>query len=98
MPASQAYRDRDVVQGAVTTRYELSPNRNLLLVTRALSVQYVEPQQGVPTRDSSGYQVLVGISDDADAVWRYRLLLGWEGGRSKPRSTARIRRRWRRRR
>ena len=60
VPASQDYRDRDVVQGAVTTRYELSPQRNLLLVTRALGVHYVEPQQGVPTRDSTGYQVLVG--------------------------------------
>ena len=78
VPASQAYRDRDVVQGAVTTRYELSPQRNLLLVTRALGVHYVDPQQGVPTRDSTGYQVLVGISDDDDAVWRYRVLLGWE--------------------
>ena len=78
VPASQAYRDRDVVQGAVTTRYELSPQRNLLLVTRALGAHYVEPQQGVPTRDSTGYQVLVGIGDDADAVWRYRVLLGWE--------------------
>jgi hypothetical protein len=79
VPASQAYRDRDVVQGALTTRYELSPNRNLLLVTRALDVHYVEPHQGVPTRDSTGYQVLVGIGDDDDdAVWRYRVLLGWE--------------------
>jgi hypothetical protein len=78
VPASQTYRDRDVIQGAVTTRYELSPNRNLLLVTRVLGVHYVEPQQGVPTRDSTGYQVLVGIGDDNDAVWRYRVLLGWE--------------------
>ncbi len=78
VPASQAYRDRDVVQGVVTTRYELSPQRNLLLVTRALGTHYVEPQPGVPTRDSTGYQVLVGLGDDADAVWRYRVLLGWE--------------------
>ena len=28
--------------------------------------------------DSTGYQVLVGLDDDADAVWRYRVLLGWE--------------------
>ena len=62
----------------MTTRYELSPQRNLLLVTRVLGVHYVEPQQGAPTRNSTGYQVLVGIGDDDDAVWRYRVLLGWE--------------------
>jgi hypothetical protein len=78
VPASQAYRDRDVVQGVVTTRYELSPDRHLLLVTRALGTYYVDPQQGTPTRDSTGYQVLVGLQDDADAVWRYRVLVGWE--------------------
>ena len=78
VPASQAYRDRDVVQAAIITRYELSPKRDLLLVTRALDVHYVAPQAGTPTRDSTGYQVLVGLADDGDAVWRYRVLLGWE--------------------
>jgi hypothetical protein len=76
--APQLYRDRDVVQGAVTTRYELAPQRNLLLVVRALGTRYVAPQLGAPTRNSTGYQALVGLSDDADAVWRYRVLLGWE--------------------
>jgi len=78
VPTSQAYRDRDVVQAMVTTRYELSPQRNLLLVNRAVGTHYVVPQPGVPTPDSTGYQVLVGLDDDADAVWRYRVLLGWE--------------------
>jgi hypothetical protein len=77
-PTSQDYRDRNVLQGTVTTRYELSPQRNLLLVTRALGVTYVAPQAGQPTRNSDGYQVLAGFSDDTDAVWRYRVLLGWE--------------------
>lgn len=78
VPASQAYRDRNVVQGAVTTRYELSPQRNLLLVTRVVGTGYVAPTPGVPSHDSTGYQVLVGLDDDSDAVWRYRVLLGWE--------------------
>jgi hypothetical protein len=78
LPASQAYRDRDVVQAAIITRYELSAKRDLLLVTRALDVRYVAPQIGTATRDSTGYQVLVGLADDGDAVWRYRVLLGWE--------------------
>jgi hypothetical protein len=78
VPSSQAYRDRDVVQGAVTTRYQLSPQRDVLLVTRALGVNYTAPQPGQPTRNSTGYEVLVGLADEAGAVWQYRALVGWE--------------------
>ena len=78
VPTSQTYRDRDVLQAEVTTRYELSPDRNALLVTRVSNSDYVAPQAGQPTRNSTGYQVLVGLSDDSDGVWRYRVLLGWE--------------------
>jgi hypothetical protein len=78
VPTPQAYRNRDVLQGAVTTRYELTPQRNLLVVIRALGSHYVAPQPGQPTRNSTGYQALVGFSDDSDAIWRYRVLLGWE--------------------
>jgi hypothetical protein len=78
VPTPQAYRNRDVVQGEVTTRYELSPDRNALLVTRVLNSNYVAPQAGQPTRNSTGYQVLLGLSDDSDGVWRYRVLVGWE--------------------
>jgi hypothetical protein len=65
-------------RGAVTTRYELTPQRNLLLVTRALGERFTAPQPGLPTRNSNGYEVLFGLEDDNDAVWRYRVLLGWE--------------------
>src|SRR5579871_4485026 len=67
-PASQAYRDRNVLQGEITTRYELSPQHNLLLVTRALSENFVSPQLGAPTRNSTGYEVLIGVDDDEDTV------------------------------
>jgi hypothetical protein len=77
-PAPQGYRNRDVVQVSVSGRYELASQRNLLLVTRAMGTNYVTPQAGTASRDSTGYQVLMGFSDDADAVWRYRILLGWE--------------------
>jgi hypothetical protein len=76
--APQGYRDRNVVQGAITTRAELAPQRNLVVVVRALGSRYVAPQPGLPTRDSTGYQALVGFDDSGDAVWRYRVLLGWE--------------------
>ncbi len=78
VPTSQAYRNRDVVLGAVTTRYEMMPQRSLLVVIRALDAHYVAPQPGTPTRNSTGYEVLAGLADDGDAVWRYRVLLGWE--------------------
>jgi hypothetical protein len=78
VPSSQAYRDRDVLQGAVTTRYQLEPQRDLLLVTRALGVNYTSPQPGQPTRNSTGYEVLVGLADQAGAVWQYQVLAGWE--------------------
>lgn len=78
VPSSQTYRDRDVVQGAVTTRYQLSPQHDVLLVTRALGVNYTAPQPGQPTRNSTGYEVLVGLADQAGAVWQYQVLAGWE--------------------
>jgi hypothetical protein len=78
VPTSQAYRDRDVLQGAVTTRYQLSPQYDLLLVTRALGVNYTAPQPGQPTRNSTGYEVLLGMANQAGAVWQYRVLVGWE--------------------
>ena len=76
--APQSYRDRNVLQAATTARYELAPQRNLVVVIRALDSHYTEPQLGQPTRDSTGYQALVGIADDADAMWRYHVLVGWE--------------------
>ncbi len=78
VPTAQAYRNRNVLQGAVTTRYEMAPQRNLVVVIRALGSHYVAPQPGALSRDSTGYQVLVGVDDDSDAVWRYRVLFGWE--------------------
>jgi hypothetical protein len=78
IPTSQAYRDRNVVTGGVTARYELMPRQDALLVLRGTGTDYTDPQVGQPTRNSTGAQVLIGLSDDSDAVWRYRLLLGWE--------------------
>lgn len=76
--ASQGYRDRDVLTGGLTARYEIMPLMNALLVVRGLDTTYAERQLGQPSRNSAGALVLVGVSDDSDAMWRYRLLLGWE--------------------
>jgi hypothetical protein len=78
VPTSQSYRDRDVLNVGVTARYEIMPLQNALLVLRGTATNYLTPQLGQPTRNSTGALVLVGLSDDRDAIWRYRLLFGWE--------------------
>ncbi len=77
-PASQSYRNRNVIAGGVTARYEIMPLQNALLVLRGTTTNYLVPQVGQPTRNSTGALLLAGLSDDRDAIWRYRLLLGWE--------------------
>jgi len=77
-PASQAYRDRDVVQGGATISYDLAPQRSLVLVTRAIDQDYQHALAGQPSLNSTGYQVLAGIDYADDSVWRYRFLLGAE--------------------
>ncbi|MDR3539234.1 MAG: outer membrane beta-barrel protein [Acetobacteraceae bacterium] len=77
-PASQAYRDRTVVQGGMTLGYQLAPLRSLLLVTRAIGQGYPHTPTGQASLNSVGYQMLVGLDYDNDAVWRYRLLVGGE--------------------
>jgi hypothetical protein len=77
-PSSQAYRDRVVVQGDVTLRYEWAPLRNILFVVRALEQTYGQIPTGQASTDSQSYQVLGGFDYDDDSVWRWRLLLGGE--------------------
>jgi hypothetical protein len=76
--ASQSYRDRTVLMGGATVRYELAPQRNLVFVTRAIGQDYLHPPPGHITLNSTGYQALAGFDYADDAVWRYRLLLGAE--------------------
>ncbi len=77
-PSPQGYRNRDIGRGGITYRYELAPGRNLVFVGRATQTTYTQPQAGSPSRNSTGYELLAGIDDDYDGVWRARLLLGWE--------------------
>ena len=62
----------------MTARYEIMPLQNALLVLRGTKTNYLVPQAGQPTRNSTGALLLAGLSDDRDSIWRYRLLLGWE--------------------
>jgi hypothetical protein len=77
-PASQAYRDRTVIQSGLTLGYELAPRRHLIVVGRAIGQQYPNTPVGQASQDSTGYQLLAGLDYDDDAVWRYRLLVGGE--------------------
>jgi hypothetical protein len=78
VPASQAYRNRNVVQGGVTARYDLDGLRNALLVLQGVNQTFIAPQPAQPSSNSNSLTLLAGISDDTSAVWRYRLLIGWE--------------------
>jgi hypothetical protein len=77
-PASQAYRDRIVVQGGVTVHYEFAPLRSVVLVARAVGQDYTRTPLGQVGPDSTSYQMLVGIDYDDDSVWRWRVLVGGE--------------------
>jgi hypothetical protein len=78
LPASQAYRDRDVIEGATTLQYELAPLRSLLLVGRITGQSYPNSLPGEPSQHSTGFQLLAGFDYDDDAVWRYRMMVGGE--------------------
>jgi hypothetical protein len=75
---SQAYRDRDVLEGTVTTNYELASLRSLVFVLEALDTHYTQPQANAPSRNSTGYLALAGIDYEFNGFWRYRLLGGYE--------------------
>ncbi|HVY17900.1 MAG TPA: outer membrane beta-barrel protein [Rhodopila sp.] len=78
LPVDQSYRDRVVVQAGVTLRYALVPLRDLVFVVRGLGQDYTHTPAGQINPGSRGYQVLAGISDSADPVWHWRMLVGGE--------------------
>ncbi len=78
LPASQAYRDRVVVQGGLTVHYQFAPLRSAVVVIRAIGQDYTRTPGGQPNPNSTSYQMLAGLDYDDDAVWRWRLLVGGE--------------------
>ena len=75
---SESYRNREVYTGGVTTRYELSQQRGLLLVVQGATSQFDRTQPGIPIPNSETALVLAGIDYQASGPWRYRLLAGGE--------------------
>ena len=74
----QTWQSRLVYQGEVTTRYELSPRRNALLVLRGTAVDFTAHPAGVGNRNSVGGAVLVGLDTSGSGVFRYRALIGYQ--------------------
>ena len=62
----------------LTGSYETSPDRNIVVVARGLSSLYTDQPAGQPSHDSLGWELLAGIDDRLDAVWRVRILAGWQ--------------------
>lgn len=78
VPTRQTYRDRDVVQGGLTFRYEVAPRRSLVLALRGAGQLYVATPATAASLNSDSLAVLVGIDDATDGLWHYRLLGGYE--------------------
>jgi hypothetical protein len=80
IPVVQSYRDRNLFEGGLTTRYEFAPLRNAVLVVRGTSIDYTSGNANLagPSRSGSSYVILAGLDYVASAVWRYRVLVGYE--------------------
>jgi hypothetical protein len=76
--ASQSYLNRNVIAGGVVTRYDLSGGAGLLFVARGTGSDYIDPQAGQPSNNSTSALVLAGIDYQAESLWRYSLLVGVE--------------------
>jgi hypothetical protein len=75
---SQTNLDRNVVAGGVVTRYAMTGAAGLLFVARGSNSDYINPQAGQPSNNSTSAIVLAGLDYQAESVWRYSLLVGVE--------------------
>lgn len=75
---SQNWQDRIVYQGELTTRYELSPRRNALLVLRGTEISYNSHPALVGDRNSAGGAILVGLDYAGSGLFRYSALVGYQ--------------------
>lgn len=77
-PYRQDYRNRVTIGPSLTANYELAPRRDLVLVVRNLTASYTIRPDGFVNRDFNDSSVLAGIDYEADGLWRYRALVGYE--------------------
>ena len=75
---NERFQNRNLVTGGLTTRYELSQQRGLLLVIEESVSQFYSIPAGTPSPNSNTTLALVGLDYQATGPWRYRLLVGGE--------------------
>ncbi len=74
----QAYDDRTLTEGGVTTRFDLGGERGIVLVLQGDQTRYPNTPRGAFNEASSGFIALGGIDYQATGVFRYRVLAGLE--------------------
>ncbi len=79
---SQGYRDRDIVDGELGTKFSLALLHDIAVVLRGASIQYRTSQPGLPKPDATTVSVLAGLDHATSAVWRYRVLAGVQSRQS----------------
>jgi hypothetical protein len=72
------FLDHYVIAGGVANRYSLNDEGGIIVVIRALTSQYTNPQRGQPSNNSNSFLLLGGLDYQSKSVWRYRLLVGVE--------------------
>ncbi len=72
------FLNRNVLAGGVANRYSLNDEGGIVVVARAITSQYTNPQRGQPSNNSNSFLLLGGIDYQSKSVWRYRLLIGVE--------------------
>ena len=72
------YRDRRLLQGGVTTRFDLGSDRGVLLELQGVQTVYPRRSANSDSISSDGFLGLTGIDYQASGVFRYRLLAGLE--------------------
>jgi len=77
-PTSQRFLDRTVLSGGITTRYELSSQRGIVVVLQGINSHYLRPQSGLPSNNSRSALLLAGLDYQSSGLWRYRVLGGVE--------------------
>ncbi len=76
---SEAFRNRVVFQGGLTTSFALAPREDLLFVVRGTHISYTSEVAGLPRRDSNGAAVLVGLDfPSSGSNFTFRVLAGYQ--------------------
>jgi hypothetical protein len=80
---SQQYRNRDIYDAELTTKFAVALLRDFAVVLRGASIQYdtAQPRQAKP--DATTESVLFGLDHATSALWRYRLLVGVQARQSQ---------------